>query len=84
MEYLTRQPEPVWQDVHSWGGFVFPLLKIFSLLKAEQVVVREFFYSSIASAGGCKQQEQGDGFTLMALLDECLFAVCRTSEYSDN
>lgn len=40
--YLTRQPEPVWQDVRSWGGFVFPLLKIFSLLKAEQVVMREF------------------------------------------
>lgn len=49
-----------WQDVHSWGGFVFPLLKIFSLLKAEQVVMREFFYSSMASAGGYKQQEQED------------------------
>lgn len=58
-ECCTRQREPVWQYVRSWGVF-FPLLKICTILKAEQVVMREFFYSFITSAGVYKQQEQED------------------------
>lgn len=55
----TRQQELAWQYICSWGAFL-PLLKIGSILKDEQVVMREFFYSIIASAGVYKQQERED------------------------
>lgn len=53
--------------IHAFLGCFSLFMKICSVLKAEQVVTRQLFYSLVTCAGVYKQREREDKFTFLAL-----------------